>query len=110
MVQAFEMTYLGLMTYFLGMKINQKENEVFVFQKKYAKEILKKLKLEKCKSMGTDMNLKEKLNKKDGTEKTDEAQFRSLIGCLMYLTTIGPDILNAVSDLHFKAAMKYLDM
>ena len=46
MMQAFEMIDLGLMTYFLGMEINQKENEIFVCQKKYAKEILKKFKLE----------------------------------------------------------------
>ena len=38
MMQAFEMTDLGLMTYFLGMEINQKENEIFVCQKKYAKK------------------------------------------------------------------------
>ena len=80
--------------------------------------ILKKFKLEECKSMGTLMNLKEKLSKEDGTEKADEAQFRSLIGCLMYLIATRPDILNAVgvlsrfthcaSELHFKAAKRVL--
>ena len=30
-------------------------------------KILKKFKLEECKSMGTPMNLKEKLSKEDGT-------------------------------------------
>lgn len=43
MMQAFEMTDLGFMTYFLGIEIKQNENDVFVCQKKYAKEILKKL-------------------------------------------------------------------
>ena len=118
MMQAFEMTDLGLMTYFLGMEINQNENEIFVCQKKYAKEILKKFKLEECKSMGTPMNLKEKLSKEDGTEKADDAQFRSLIGCLMYLIATRPDILNVVgvlsrfmhcaSELHFKVAKRVL--
>lgn len=43
MMQAFEMTDLGFRTYFLGIEIKQNENDVFVCQKKYAKEILKKL-------------------------------------------------------------------
>jgi len=42
MMQAFEMTNLDLVTYFLGTEIKQVENEVFACQKKYAKEILKK--------------------------------------------------------------------
>ena len=45
------------------------------------------------------MNLKEKLSKEDGVEKVDEAHFRTLVSCLMYLTTTKPDILNSVSFL-----------
>ncbi|KZV41734.1 retrovirus-related Pol polyprotein from transposon TNT 1-94 [Dorcoceras hygrometricum] len=71
MMEIFEMTNLGLMTFFLGMEIKQSEFEVFICQKKYAKEILKKFKLEDCKQMGTPMNSKERLCKEDGAEKTD---------------------------------------
>jgi hypothetical protein len=42
MMNVFEMIDLGLMTYFLGMEVKQSQNEVFICQKKYAKEILKK--------------------------------------------------------------------
>jgi hypothetical protein len=42
MMCVFEMTDLGLMTYFLGMEVRQSKNEVFIYQKKYAKKILKK--------------------------------------------------------------------
>ncbi|KAH9768805.1 hypothetical protein KPL71_011738 [Citrus sinensis] len=118
MMEIFEMTDLGLMAFFLGMEIKQNENEVFICQKKYAREILKKFKLEECKEMSTPMNSKEKLCKEDGTEKVDQAYFRSLIGCLMYLTATRPDILNAVSILsrfmhcasewHLKAAKRVL--
>ena len=38
MMQIFEMTDLGLMTYFLGMEIKQLEGEVFISQKKYARK------------------------------------------------------------------------
>lgn len=40
MMQVFEMTDLGLMTYFLGMEIKQGSDEIFICQKKYAREIL----------------------------------------------------------------------
>nr|KYP41409.1 Copia protein [Cajanus cajan] len=45
------------------------------------------------------MNLKEKFIMEDGTEKVDEAYFKSLIGCLMYLIVTRPDILTVVSIL-----------
>lgn len=118
MMKVFEMTDLGLMTFFLGMEIKQKEHEVFICQKKYAKEILKKFKLEECKEMSIPMDQKEKLSKEDGTEKIDQAYFRSLIGCLMYLKATRPDILNAISILsrfmhcasewHLKAAKRVI--
>jgi hypothetical protein len=59
------------MTFFLGMEIKQDKHEVFICQKKYAKEILKKFKLEECKEMSTPMNQKEKLCKEDGIDKID---------------------------------------
>ncbi|XP_016574416.1 uncharacterized mitochondrial protein AtMg00810-like [Capsicum annuum] len=99
MLQVFEMTDLGLMTYFLGMEIKQSCNEIFICQKKYAREILKKFHMENCKVTSTPMNPKEKLSKEDGTDRVDEGNFRSLIGCLMYLTTTRPDIPFVVSFL-----------
>jgi hypothetical protein len=118
MMIVFEMTNLGLMSFFLGMEVKQAEHEVFICQKKYAKEILKKFKLEDCKAVSTPMNQKEKLCKEDGAEKVDQAQFRKIVGCLMYLTATRPDILNAVSilsrfmhcasELHFKAAKRVI--
>ena len=95
----FEMTDLGEMSYFLGMEISQTQNEVFIFQKKYSKEILKRFNMEECKSVSTPMIQKEKLQKDDGSEPADERVYRSLIGCLMYLTATRPDIMFPVSVL-----------
>ena len=62
------MTDLGEMAYFLGMKIKQKNREVFICQKKYAKEILKKFRIDECKSIYTPMCQKDKLSKEDEAE------------------------------------------
>ena len=93
MMHVFEMTNLGLITYFLRMEVKQSKNEVFICQNKHAKEILKKFQMEKCKATNTPMNQKEKLCRDDGADKIDEGYFKSLIGCLMYLTTTRPNIL-----------------
>ncbi|RVX01687.1 Retrovirus-related Pol polyprotein from transposon RE1 [Vitis vinifera] len=118
MEQVFEMTDLGEMSYFLGMEVHQKQNEIFICQQKYAKEILKKFKMEECKSTSTPMNQKEKFCKEDGAEKVDEGLYRSMIGCLMYLTATRPDIMHAVSllsrymhcasEIHFQAAKRVI--
>ncbi|XP_068487122.1 uncharacterized mitochondrial protein AtMg00810-like [Phaseolus vulgaris] len=118
MEKVFEMTDLGLMSYFLGIEIKQNQDEVSLSQRKYAKEILKKFLMENCKAVNTPMNQKEKLIKDDGSDKVNESEFRSLIGCLMYLTTTRPNILNDVSILsrfmhcpnetHMKAAKRVI--
>jgi len=117
-MKVFEMTDLGLMSFFLRMEIKQAEYEIFICQKKYAKEILKMFKFEKCKEANTPMNQKEKLCKEDGADKINKGYFRSLIGCLMYLTATRHDILNVVSilsrfihcasELHLKAAKRVI--
>eukprot|EP00253_Pinus_taeda_P023798 PITA_23798 len=51
LAREFEMKDMGLMHYFLGMEVWQKDGEVFVSQGKYANEILRRFDMEKCKPM-----------------------------------------------------------
>ncbi|XP_062075761.1 secreted RxLR effector protein 161-like [Humulus lupulus] len=46
MMKSFEMTNFGLMHYFLGIEITQKEDGIFISQKKYIDTLLKKFKME----------------------------------------------------------------
>ncbi|XP_028078659.1 uncharacterized protein LOC114280479 [Camellia sinensis] len=110
------MSDLGKKTFFLGMEVKQKHNKIFICQHKYAKEILKKFNMEECKPTGTPMNQTEKFCKEDGTAKVDERLYKTLIGCLMYLTATRPVIMNAISlllqymrcasEIHFQAAKR----
>ena len=56
----FEMKYLGMMHYFLGVEVWQFPNEIFLNQGKYSIEILKRFGILDCKAMNTSMvtNLK----------------------------------------------------
>ena len=69
----------------------------FSFTKKqYAKEILKKFKMENCNDISTLMNQKEKPSKDDEAKKVDETYFRSFIGCSTYLSITRPDYVVSV--------------
>ncbi|MCY6488488.1 reverse transcriptase domain-containing protein, partial [Actinobacillus pleuropneumoniae] len=55
LAREFEMKDMGLMHYFLGIEVWQKDGEVFVPQGKYANEILRRFHMEKCKPMQTPL-------------------------------------------------------
>ena len=55
LAREFEMKEMRLIHYFLGLEIWQQNGEIFVSQGKYAKEILGKLKMERCRPMDTPL-------------------------------------------------------
>ena len=46
MKQQLEITYLGLLSYFLGIEVQQGDDGIFILQKKYATDILKQFKMD----------------------------------------------------------------
>ena len=53
LAREFEMKEMGLLHYFLGLEIWQRDGEIFVSQGKYAKDILRKFHMEGNKPMET---------------------------------------------------------
>ncbi|KAJ1704767.1 hypothetical protein LUZ63_004546 [Rhynchospora breviuscula] len=97
MMKQFEMTDFGLLHYFLGLEVKQEEDGIFVTQRKYATDMLKKFGMQNCNSASTPMNVNEKLVKEDGSGEADATTFRSLVGGLIYLTHTRPDISYSVN-------------
>ncbi|KAJ4764255.1 polyprotein [Rhynchospora pubera] len=95
MMKKYEMNDLGMLHYFLGIEIDQRDDGVFISQKKYAQSILSKFNMENCNPVKTPLLVNEKLMKDDGSGNADAAQYRSLVGSLLYLTTTRPDIMYA---------------
>ena len=97
MMGKFDMLDLGLPHDFLGLEVDQCADEIFVSQKKYATDLLKRLNMLHCKSTSTPMNVNEKLVVNDGTGMANAKQFRSIVGGLNYLCHTRPDITFPVS-------------
>ena len=89
----FEMSDLGEMNFFLGMEFSQFDAGIFISQKKYALEILKKFHMERCKPVTTPLVVNEKLSKNEEDDKADAFVYRSIIGSLLYLSATRPDLM-----------------
>jgi hypothetical protein len=70
------------MTYYLGIEIKQVENGIFMNQKKFAKEILKKFKIEDCAKVNSLVECGVKMSKNDEGEKINSTTFKSLVESL----------------------------
>ncbi|KAG8479622.1 hypothetical protein CXB51_029429 [Gossypium anomalum] len=118
MHQMFEMSDLGKMTYFLGMEVTQSQAGFFLSQRTFAIKILEKFSMQNCKATSTPVAVGERLTSQSNSEKVCETTYRSLVGCLLYLTATRPDIMFVVSLLsrfmhccnedHFRAAKRVL--
>jgi hypothetical protein len=92
----FEMSLLGELFFFLGLQIGQSNQGICISQTKYIREILKRFGIENCKPITTPMQTSCKLSKDDDSKSTDQRQYRSMIGSLLYVTTSRQDVMQAV--------------
>ncbi|KAF8409311.1 hypothetical protein HHK36_005385 [Tetracentron sinense] len=96
MFKEFEMTDCGLMSYFLGIEVRQQADCIFISQKRYAMELLKKFRLDGCNTISTPVAMGSKLTKEREGKTVDSTLFKSLIGSLRYLTITRLDIVYGV--------------
>ncbi|GJX67620.1 putative ribonuclease H-like domain-containing protein [Tanacetum coccineum] len=92
----FQMSSMGELTFFLGLQVKQKKDEIFISQDKYVDEILNKFRFIEVKTTSTPMETQKPLLKDEDGEEVDVHMYRSMIGSLMYLTSSRPDIMFAV--------------
>lgn len=78
----FEMTDLGLMKYLMGIEVEQFAHGIFVCQQKYATNILKRFRMDKCKPVETPIALGTKLSKQDEGSTIDSTLYKRLVGSL----------------------------
>ncbi|CAH9069840.1 unnamed protein product [Cuscuta europaea] len=96
MTKEFEMTDIGLMSYYLGIEVKQMNDGIFITQEGYTREVLKKFNMEDSKPVSTPVESGLKLSRYDKGKLIDPTYFKSLVGSLRYLTCTRPDILFGV--------------
>ncbi|GJZ08421.1 putative ribonuclease H-like domain-containing protein [Tanacetum coccineum] len=99
MHKKFQMSSMGELIFFLGLQVKHKEDGIFISQDKYVIEILKKVGFRDVKIASTPMETYKPLLKNVDGEDVDEHLYRSMIGSLMYLTSLRPDIMDSPFDL-----------
>ncbi|CAJ2663476.1 unnamed protein product [Trifolium pratense] len=114
----FAMTDLGKMRFFLGVEVKQTKEGIFMFQQKYASEILKRFKMENCNSVCNPIVPGNKLKKDENGIACDATNYKQMVGCLMYLLATRPDLAFSVclvarfmerpTDIHVAAVKRIL--
>jgi hypothetical protein len=118
MMNEFEMTDLGKISYFLGIEFLNTSKGLMLHQRKYAGEILKRFNMTDCTYAITLMETNLKLEKNVDEDAVDPTLFKQIVGSLRYLCNSRPDICFAVGLIsrfmedprqsHMKAAIRVL--
>jgi hypothetical protein len=96
MMQKFEMSMMGELTYFLGFQVKQLKEGMFISQTKYTQDLLKKFGMKDAKPAKTPMGTDGHLDLNAGGKFVDQKAYRSMIGSLLYLCASRPDIMLSV--------------
>ena len=98
MATKFEMSDLGMLTYYLGIEVLQGEDGIVLKQDRYARRILEET-VASCNSTHVPMEMNSKFSKAPEERRVDEKEYRRSVGCLRYLLHTRPDLSFAVGVL-----------
>jgi hypothetical protein len=96
MTDRFEMSMMGVLTFFLRFQIKQAKEGTFISQMKYTRDILKKFGMDKAKPIKTSMGTNGHLDLNLGGTSIDQKVYHFMIGSLLYLCASRPDIMLSV--------------
>ncbi|GJR57150.1 retrovirus-related pol polyprotein from transposon RE1 [Tanacetum coccineum] len=115
---AFSIKDLGQLNYYLGIEFLRNSKGITMSQRKYALELLQSSKVLDLKPCHIPVDPLVKLNDFDGDLLTDPSTYRAIVGKLLYLTIIRPDLSYAAHALsqfshnlrtpHWKTLIKVL--
>lgn len=95
--RAFLMMDLGLLHYFLSIKVHHTPDGLFLCQFEYAHDLLCRASMDSCKHISTPMVVN--LTNFEGNNELylDPTYYRSIVGALQYLTMTRPDLTYSVN-------------
>jgi hypothetical protein len=93
----FALKDLGPLHYFLGVEALPASQGLFLTQRKYISDLLKKANMAACKPITSPMSSSTNLSQFDGAAFSDPSLYRSVVGSLQYLSLTRPDVSFAVN-------------
>jgi len=96
MREQYQMSMIGELKFFHGLKIREQRNGIFISQEKYLKECLKKFGMQDYKGYKMPMPTKGQLGPDDNGKEFDQKVYHSMIGYLLYLCASRQDIMLSV--------------
>lgn len=99
MMSKFQMSDLGLLTYYLGIEVSQSSSGIFLCQSAYAQKLLERCGMKSCNASLAPMESRLKLSKQSTEEAVNATEYRSVIGALRYLLHTRPDLAYSVGYL-----------
>ena len=96
MMSSFSMSDLGLLSYYLGIQVDQQVGKTTLCQSSYTLRILEQAGMSGCNPCHVPMENRLKLSKNDKSPPVDKTKYRSIIGSLRYLVNTQPNIAYAV--------------
>ena len=119
MNHAFSITDLGLLSQFLGLKIDQPQHGIKVHQSKYDSYFLINFNMKYCKPSNTPFLSGVNLEEAGSSPMVNNTLYSELIGCFIYLAHSQPDLYYVVSvdsrymdqpyEIHWRAAKRILN-
>jgi hypothetical protein len=97
MVVAFKMSDLGLLHYYLGIKVKQRASGISLSQGAYATKILERSDMTGCNPCHVSMEARLKLSKQRPQPLVDATAYQSIVESLRYLVNTHPDLTFAVN-------------
>jgi hypothetical protein len=86
MENEFQISMMGVLTFFLGIQVKQTKEGIFIHQTNYTKDLMKKFNMAELKPMSTPMSMATALDPDENGEAVDQREYKSMIGSLLYLT------------------------
>ena len=90
------MSHMDELNYFIGLQIKQMNDGIFIFQCKYAKELLKRSGMRNSDSKNTLMSTTIFLHEDENGKGVDQKLHRGMIDFLLYIISSRPNIMFSV--------------
>ncbi|PKI66392.1 hypothetical protein CRG98_013194 [Punica granatum] len=96
----FALKDLGPLHFFLGMEAKSDSAGLYLTQSKYIHDIIVRTSMLDCKPISSPVAAGSRLSLHDGHPFEDPSLYRSVVGCLQYLSLTRPDIAYAVNQVY----------